>query len=447
MARVIEPFQSFVSSQTGSGWLLLAATGLAIFIANSPWAEHYDELRHVQIGAMLDEGILSLSLQHWVNDGLMALFFFLLGLELKREFLVGRLSSPRQAASVVTAAIGGMALPALLFLLVAEDTEVRRAWGIPMATDTAFALMILVFLRDRVPLAARAFLVGLAIIDDLGAILVIALVYSGDLDPTRLPLVLASFAMLVLLNLGGVRRSWPYLALGLVLWAGFMDLGLHGTLAGVVVALLAPVKPAVSREHFQKVIRRRLSGFRKKHDPDAASILEAPDQHDAAEDVLEVAKDATVPLKRWERQLEGPVSYAVVPLFAFFNAGVSLDPSAVALAWQSELSLAIGLGLLAGKPLGILVGVGLGRVTGLARPPDGLNGRHLAGLGLLGGIGFTMSLFISALSFGDGTMLEIAKQAVIATSLLAGMTGYVVLRIAPAANDGDTARGESTGAK
>ncbi len=430
--RLLEPFHGFVASQSGSGWLLLAATVLAVLLANSPWAGAYFDARALSLGLTIAGSALTLTLEHWVNDGLMAIFFLLLGLELKREFLVGQLSRPGQAGSVLAAAVGGMLVPAGLFLAAVSDAGMRQAWAIPMATDTAFALMILVFLRDRVPLAARAFLVGLAIVDDLGAILVIALFYTSELAVENLHTAALIVAALALMNLSGVRRGWLYALVGVALWLSFLAVGFHGTLAGVVVALFAPVKPAIGRDRFLSLAGRKLSGFRTEHDPEAKTILEAPDQHDSAQRLLEAARDATVPLKRWEQQLEKPVSYLVVPVFALVNAGVILDGDAVALAWQSELSLGILLGLLLGKPLGILAGAWLGRLTGLAEPPPELTSRHLLGLGLLGGIGFTMSLFIASLSFGGGDLLDVAKQAIMATSLLAGISGFLVLRTAPA---------------
>jgi len=429
--RLTESFRSFVDSQSGSGWLLLSATALALFVSNSPWADHYFAARELSFGVALPDVTWRMSLEHWVNDGLMALFFLLLGLELKRECLVGQLSQPGQAASVLAAALGGMLIPAILFLSVVAEMPARQAWAIPMATDTAFALMILVFLRDRVPLAARAFLVGLAIVDDLGAILVIAFFYTADLRTEYLPATLSIVLALTLLNLAGVRRGWIYGMVGMGLWLSFMAIGLHGTLAGVVVALFAPVKPAISRSRFVRLAGRRLSGFEDKHDPKAETILEAPDQHASAQDVLRAARDATVPLKRWEHQLETPVSYVVIPIFAFVNAGVAFNAEAISRAWQHELSAGILLGLLLGKPLGILAGTGVGHLTGLAAPPAGLSRGHLVGLGLLGGIGFTMSLFISSLSFDDRALLDIAKQAIIATSLMAGICGYLVLRFSP----------------
>jgi NhaA family Na+:H+ antiporter len=425
-----EPFRDFVTTQSGSGWLLLGTTVLAIAFANSPWSARYFSVLHIELGVILMDHEVTLSLQHWVNDGLMAIFFFLLGLELKRELLVGQLSELRRTASVLCAAAGGMLVPAALFMTIGSADPIRAGWAIPLATDTAFALTLLVLLGRHVPTAARAFLVGLAIVDDLGAILVIALAYTSDFDVSLVAPAAGVIAALVLLNLIGVRGGFAYFVLGVVLWLLFLAMGLHGTLAGVVVALTAPVRPAIPRRAFVDVLMGRLRRFDERHDADTQTILEQPEQQVIADDIRHAAEQATAPLQRWERRLERPVSFIIVPLFAALNAGVVLDGAAIAAAWASPLSLAILAGLLIGKPAGIVLGVWLGRLAGFADLPSDLSWRHVIGLGLLGGIGFTMSLFIATLSYGDAhpELLEIAKQSVIGTSLCAGLLGFAWLR-------------------
>ena len=358
----------------------------------------------------------------------MALFFFLLGLEMKRELLVGELRSSRKAISVMFAAAGGMLVPAALFLLVA-DPSVSAGWAIPVATDTAFALMILVLLADRIPAAARAFLVGLAIIDDLGAISVIALFYTSSLDTAYLAPAVACIALLIGFNICGIRNALPYAIVGIVLWGLFAQLGLHGTMTGVVVAFTAPVRPQLPRHHFIKNVLHRTGRFAANHTTGTESIFQQPEQQEIAEEVARDAKRATAPLVRWESSLEKPVSFVIVPLFAFMNAGVPLPWGSFGEASWSTLSSAILIGLLVGKPLGILIGLFIGRVLGLADLPAGMNWRHALGIGVLGGIGFTMSLFIATLSFGGGSaMLDLAKISVIGSSFLAGIIGYCWLR-------------------
>ena len=409
--------------------MLIGALLVALGLANSSLAPIYFEFLHFEFGLTLAGRNFAMSLQHWVNDGLMALFFFLVGLELKRELLVGRLSDFKRATSVLCAALGGIVVPAMFFLLLGDTAEIRNGWAVPVATDTAFALMVLVLLGDRVPATARAFLVGLAIVDDVGAILIIAFAYTTEFNTgVLLPAILAG-GMMVGMNMTGVRSGVPYLIAGAVLWFLFLQLGLHGTLAGVVVALLAPVRPALARPTFVGLLRQKVRRFEKAHDDETTSILEQPEQQEIANDVLRVAEKATVPLNRWESRLEKPISFVVMPLFALMNAGVVLSGSTIQAAWASDLSTLIFLGLVVGKPVGILVGIGLGKIAGIASLPTPLTWGHLTGIGLLGGIGFTMSLFIATLSFGEGSMLlDIAKQAIIVTSLCAGILGYAWLR-------------------
>ena len=407
----------------------MAALLIAVTLANSTLAPMYFEFLHIEFSLSLADSSLAMSLQHWVNDGLMALFFFLLGLELKRELLVGRLSQLGRATSVLCAALGGIAIPAIVFLALGDSAGIRNGWAIPVATDTAFALMILVLLGDRVPATARAFLVGLAIVDDIGAILIIAFAYTTELNTGFLLPAAITVAVLAGMNMVGVRSGLPYLMAGAVLWWLFMQLGLHGTLTGVVVALAAPVRPALPRPTFVELLRRKVRRFEDEHDEETSSILEQPEQHEVAHDVLRVAEKATAPLNRWETRMEKPISFVVMPLFAFMNAGVVLSSDAIQAAWASDLSIAIFFGLLVGKPLGILLGIGLGKILGVASLPTPLTWGHIAGIGLLGGIGFTMSLFIATLSFGEGSaLLEIAKQTIIVTSLCAGLLGYAWLR-------------------
>lgn len=426
---IAEPLVEFVNTQSASGWVLLAATVVAVGLANSIWGLHYFEFIHLELGVSFAGERIAMSLQHWVNDGLMAFFFFLLGLELKRELLVGRLKEFKPAASVLCAAIGGIVLPALLFLSISESAEVRDGWAIPVATDTAFALMVLVLLGDRIPSAARAFLVGLAIVDDLGAILIIAFAYTSELNTALWLPIMLTLGFLITLNLVGVRNGLVYLLTGCVLWWLLTRVGLHGTLTGVIVALAAPVRPALPRPTFIKQLKRKVRLFEKEQDSETDSILEQPKQQQLAHDVLKVAEKATTPLNRWETRLGKPISFLVMPLFAFMNAGVLLTDGALQNAWNSDLSWAIFGGLLLGKPVGIMLGIWLGTSTGLAALPKDLTWRHVLGIGVLGGIGFTMSLFIATLSFGANTgLLAIAKQAVMVTSLCAGLLGYAWLR-------------------
>jgi NhaA family Na+:H+ antiporter len=427
--RLTDPFRGFIRAQSASGWVLLSATFVAMLLANSFAAADYFELTQLEFGLTLGEFSLSMSLQHWVNDGLMALFFFLLGLELKREFLVGKLSGLKRASAPLFAAAGGMALPAGLFLFVADSEVIRNGWAIPVATDTAFAITLLKLLGKQVPTSARAFLVGLAIIDDLGAIMVIAIAYTSDFNSAFVLPTLVTLAVLVTLNLAGVRRGLPYLLVGVVLWFLFLKMGLHGTLTGVVVALAAPVRPQIARTTFLTALKEKLWHFEDTHDAETDNVFQQPEQQLIAHDIARVAEKANVPLSRWESRLEQPISFIVMPLFALMNAGLAISTQSLNATTSSDLGLAIALGLLIGKPGGILGGMWLGARFGWVELPQGLSWRHILGLGLLGSIGFTMSLFIGHLSFDSAEeLLEIAKLSVIVTSFVGGLLGYSWLR-------------------
>jgi NhaA family Na+:H+ antiporter len=428
VAPVSDPFREFVNAQSSWGWLLLATTVLALGLANSGWSSFYFAFLHTDLGFILGKIQATRTLQHWVNDGLMALFFFLLGLELKRELLVGRLSDLREAGSVLSAAAGGMIVPAAIFIVI-SGPDVSEGWAIPMATDTAFALMILTLLGDRVPATARAFLVGLAIVDDLGAIIVIASAYTSDFDLILLAPSLFCLVILAGLNLTGIRAGTPYLVVGIALWVVLTQLGLHGTLAGVLVALAAPVRAELPRSSFLNRLQHRAEHFEEEHDNNTSTIFGQPNQQQITQDVALDAKRASSPLARWEANLEKPINFGVVPLFAFMNAGVAVDGDSMYAPLSNSLSMGIVAGLLVGKPIGILLGLWLGKLVGVAHLPSGMTWRHAFGVGLLGGIGFTMSLLVATLSFGVGTPhLELAKQTVILASVLAGTAGYCWFR-------------------
>ena len=416
--------------------MLLSTTFLAMAVANSAAGDIYLKFIHLDFGVLLDKYSLSMSLRHWVNDGLMALFFFLLGLELKREFLVGKLSGLKRATALLFAAAGGMLVPAAVFLMIADGESIRNGWAIPVATDTAFALTLLTLLGKQIPTSARAFLVGLAIIDDLGAILVIAIAYTSDFNTTYLLPTLLTLAALASLNLVGIRRGLPYVLVGTILWFLFLKMGLHGTLTGVLVALAAPVRPQIARKTFLEALKDKVWRFEDAHNEASKNVFEQPEQLELAHDIAQVAEKATVPLNRWESRLEKPISFVVIPIFAFMNAGIMLSTDALSTAWSSSLGLAIAFGLLIGKPTGILTGLWLGQSLGWVEMPKGLSWRHILGLGMLASIGFTMSLFIANLSFGDTTgLLDIAKLSVIMTSVLGGLIGYAWLRWACPAED------------
>jgi NhaA family Na+:H+ antiporter len=431
--RVLRPFQRFFATAAAGGLVLLACTAVALALANSPWAGAYHHLWELPLTVGVPGFGLTLSLHHWVNDALMAVFFFLVGLEIKREVLVGELASLRSAALPVAAAVGGMVVPALLYAAVNAGGPGAAGWGVPMATDIAFALGILALLGDRVPSGLRVFLAALAIADDLGAVLVIAFFYTGALDWGALGGAAAALAVLVGLNRAGARRPLTYVLLGVGLWLFVLASGVHATIAGVLLALTVPARTRISEDEFLARAERSLAEFRAADEPGTTVLTNHG--HQAALQELESAADAAqAPLQRMEHALHGFVAFFVMPVFALANAGVPLG-GGVGAALGSPVALGIALGLVVGKPVGIFLASYAAVRAGAADLPAGVAWRHVHGAGWLGGIGFTMSLFVAGLAFTDPAMLDVAKLGVLGASVMAGLVGYTLLRRARVAPD------------
>jgi NhaA family Na+:H+ antiporter len=424
--RVLGPFKRFFSTAAAGGLVLLAFTAIALVWANSPWADAYHHLWEVPVTVGTPGFGLTLSLHHWVNDGLMAVFFFLVGLEIKREVLVGELASRRQAALPVAAALGGMIVPAALYTVVNAGGSGAAGWGVPMATDIAFALGVLALLGDRVPSGLRVFLAALAIADDLGAVLVIALAYTSALNWAALGGVGAVLAVLVGLNRAGARRPATYALLGVVLWLCMRASGVHATVAGVLLALTVPARTRIREDEFIARVEAGLVAFRAADEP-GVTVLTS-EGHQAAIQELESACEAVqTPLQKMEHALNRVVAFVVMPIFALANAGVPLG-GGVGAAMRSPIALGVVLGLVLGKPLGILLASYLAVRVGAADLPAGVAWRQLHGVGWLGGIGFTMSLFIAGLAFADPAVLDTAKLGVLGASVTAGLIGYALLQ-------------------
>lgn len=399
--KLLSPFEQFFSSQA-SGGIVLIATALVAFIwANTPWRESYFNLRELPLTLTVGSYSLSHGLYWWVNDLLMALFFLLVGLEIKRELLTGELSSPRKASLALFAALGGMLLPAGLYLLVNAGGPGAAGWGIPMATDIAFALGVLALLGNRVPLGLKVLLSALAIVDDLGAVLVIAAFYTGSLNLMTLALTGGVWALALALNALGVRHLGIYAALGAALWLLTLASGLHPTIAGVLLALTIPLgRTGGTVPELKAAITGGTSEER-------AAYLSA------LEDQLH---DAQSPLHRLEHGLHPWAAYLILPLFAFFNAGVGVSGGSL-----DRVTLGIVLGLLLGKPLGVTAFAWLAVRLRLASLPEGATWPGVLGLGLLAGIGFTMALFITGLAFETPAQLSAAKLGVLAASVVAAL--------------------------
>jgi NhaA family Na+:H+ antiporter len=419
--KLASPFVQFAANESAGGLILVACALAAMVWANSPVSSGYFSLLNQHLAVGLDgHGILDQSIGHWINDGLMAVFFLLVGLEIKREMLVGELRTMRLAALPMMAALGGMLVPALIYLAFNQGTASAQGWGVPMATDIAFALGLLGLLGSRVPLALKVFLTALAIVDDLGAVLVIALFYTSRLDLPALGFAAGAVGFLFLLNALGVRQIVPYLLVGIVVWFLVLKSGIHATVAGIMVAAAIPAKSRLSLDEFAREGKQ----FLKKLESDDEG---GPDDDEAALYALSKSvASAESPLHRLEHLLHPWVAFFIVPLFALANAGVPLPPDLA-----GTLRQPVTLGIVTGLVLGKFVGVGgfawLAVKLRLADLPEGVSWKHITGAACLAGVGFTMSLFIAVLAFSTPESLGGAKIGILAASVIAGTVGLALL--------------------
>ena len=426
---VLQPLQSLMQVEISSVVVILVATVAALVAANSPLAELYAHLWETVIS--VDVGgvhLLELSLHEVVNDGLMTLFFLLVSLEIKREMVFGDLRDPRAAALPIVAAVGGMVLPALIYTAFNAGTPAITGWGIPMATDIAFAVALLTSLGSRVPLGARLFLLTLAIVDDLGAILVIAVFYSGGIVIGWLFASLATVVAAIMLQRVRVRAMWVYIALGVVGWYALHESGVHATLIGVAFGLVTPAYALLPPDQFPAVATRLVDEVVHRNDDGTVTA----DEHEANDHTLRelkrLSRETQSPLHRNEVALAPYVAFAIVPLFAFANAGLPY-PDVPVSQWLSDpVVLGVAIGLVLGKTLGIFGAAWLTVRTGLARYPTGMGQGHLLGVSLTAGIGFTVALFVANLAFTDGSTVELAKLGIILGSVTAAVGGYLLLR-------------------
>lgn len=439
--RILDPFQEFIQKQkTASIWLLIC-TFAALGLVNSSYSDAYLDLFHTQLGLILGSSSFSMSLSHWINEALMALFFFLLGMEIKREVLVGDIREFDKLVPIGFAAIGGMVVPASIYYLFNGGTEYESGWGITMATDAAFAIGILALLGKKIPVSAFTFLTALAILDDLGAILVITLFYSESVDLYYLGISLSIFFLLGLCNISGIRRPSIYLCIGIFLWAAMLKSGIHATVAGILVAISVPAraarKPSWFLEYTSGLINKfsRLEQTKEEDTP----ILGDSEQHEVVEKIKDASEIASTPLKRWEGAFEHPVALLVLPIFALANAGVPIKGIGLASAWSDPLVLGIVLGLVVGKCLGISLFTWVALKLGFGSLPEGLTMKHVVGLGFLGGIGFTMSIFIANLGFDSmAQTLNNAKFSILIGSFAAGAAAFAWFSIISKSSEDDT---------
>jgi NhaA family Na+:H+ antiporter len=425
--KLLSPFGEFLQQEASSGILLLAATIIALVWANSLWKESYQALWANKLTIGYSGFELSKPLLLWINDGLMAVFFFVVGLEIKREVLIGELASLRKAVLPVAAALGGMVFPALIYAAFNRGGEGSAGWGIPMATDIAFALGVLALLGRRIPVSLKVFLTAVAVVDDLGAVLVIALFYTSQIAWTSLGIAALFLLLLVIANLLGVRSPLVYAILGIGLWVAFLRSGVHATVAGVLLAMTIPSQARIKRTELVRHSRTIINEF-EKADKGADHLNST--QRAALQTLEELAQHAEAPLQRFEHNLHPWVAYAIMPIFALANAGVALGSGFLS-AVASPISLGVILGLIIGKQVGITAFSWLVVRSGLADLPQGVSWQHIYGVSWLAGIGFTMSLFISSLAFGESAALEMAKAGILLASIIAGLAGFSLLRRIP----------------
>ena len=425
ITQLMRPVQRFMHEEASSGIVLFVAAVVALIWANSPWYHVYDELLKTPITIGFDHWAIDETLHHWVDDGLMAVFFFVVGLEIKRAVIVGELSSVRRAALPIFAALGGMIVPALIYVAFNAEGEASRGWGVPMATDIAFSLGVLSLLRTRAPLPLKVFLAAFAIIDDIGAVIVIAVFYTGDIAWGNLGIGAIFLAVLVVVGRLGIRHPLVYAVLGAAVWLAFLYSGVHATVAGVLVAATIPIRVRVDPAGFLARGRDLLLVFERSgeygHEDETSS-----EQRAILKELEDTAQEMQSPLQRFENALHPWVAFVIMPLFALSNAGVRIEGDFFA-ALTHPVTIGIVLGLVIGKQVGVTLFSWAAVRFGFAALPYGVTWLQFYGVALLGGIGFTMSLFITNLAFTTQALSTEAKIGILLGSAISGVIGYLVL--------------------
>jgi len=423
--KIIAPVSRFIHLEYTSGIVLLFSVIIAIIWANSGWDELYHHIWEIDFSIGFDTYVLKHPLHIWINDGLMAIFFFVIGLELKREFMDGELSSFRKAILPMSAALGGMIVPALIYFAINKGSDADHGWGIPMATDIAFALALLSMAGKHVPTSVKVFLSALAVADDLGAVLVIAFFYTSGVDFSALGIAGVFLVVLIAGNRLGIRSSAFYLIIGIGVWIGFLLSGVHATIAGVLVAFTIPAVTKIDEVIYSSNLKKLTYEF--EQEIPSNSTLTTPQQHQTIQHVKNLSMAAETPLQKIEHALHPWVAFGIMPLFALANSGIVIGADFLS-SIINPVSIGVTAGLVVGKFAGILFFTWLMVRTGIGALPEGANWRHIFGVALLGGIGFTMSLFISGLAFKDPEFVDQAKYGILIASVLAGIMGSLVLR-------------------
>ena len=441
--KVLTPLEDFIHRQTTSAILLMLCAGMALYLANSRWDTAYHHILESPFTIGFQNFFLSMSLHHWVNDGLMTLFFFVVGLELKREILVGELADLQGALLPIIAAVGGMLIPALIYMGFNPQGHSFDGWGIPMATDIAFALGTLALLGDRVPKSLMTFLVALAIVDDLGAVLVIALFYTETLNWTALGAVALLWGCLISLNLGGIRQSFPYMLLGMLLWLAMLKSGVHATLAGIFLAFSIPMRPKYDPHRFLFHVSTMLEQIRDSFNKEP-NIIKNEAMRSRMSALSEGVQLVQAPAQILEHKMHLPSAYLIIPVFSLANAGIPIEWASLDNSIMNPVTFGIVAGLVAGKLVGVAGFTWIAVRLGLCRLPHGLNFKHIVGVGLMAGIGFTMSIFIAELGFAHHPEdLLMAKTGILLASLIAGVSGFAWLYLSHKFNENNQSNTES----
>ena len=423
--KIMAPVSRFIHLEYTSGIVLLISVVIAIAWANSPFHEFYEHLWHINFSVGFDKFLLSHPLHIWINDGLMAIFFFVIGLELKREFMEGELSSLQKASLPMTAALGGMLVPAVIYFVINKGTHAAHGWGIPMATDIAFALALLSMASKHIPVSVKIFLSALAVADDLGAVLVIAFFYTEQINFMPLAIGAGFLILLMVGNRMGIRSALFYLLLGIGAWIGFLLSGVHATIAGVLVAFTIPAVTRIDEQIYSSNLRKLSYDF-EADIPQRGSLI-TPLQNKTIQKVKTLSMAAETPLQTIEHALHPWVAFGIMPLFALANAGIVITSDFFS-SIINPVSIGVAAGLIVGKFTGILLFCWIMVRYKISSLPEGANWKHIAGVALLAGIGFTMSLFISGLAFGDPVLINQAKYGILIASIIAGILGTIVLK-------------------
>lgn len=426
--QIILPIMQFMNQEKSGGVILALSVIIALFLANSPWRNEYQEFFHQHFGFVFNgQSFFNFSLVHWINDGLMSMFFFVVGLELKGEFISGELRDLRKVTLPVAAAVFGMLFPAAIYLMLNQGTPVAHGWGIPMATDIAFALAVVYLLGDRVPVSLKVFLTTLAIVDDLGSVVMIAFFYTSEISMMNIGIGFSFLAVMFIGNKLGVKNIWFYGVLGIGgVWVSFLVSGVHATIAAVLSAMVIPADSSIAESAFLSRIRKQIRRF-EEADSNDVRMLE-PGQVRIISRVKEDAVGAIPPLQRLEHSMHPFVSFVIMPVFALANAGVSFIDMDMASLFNNHVAVGVMCGLLLGKPLGVLSSVWLMTRLKWGRRSSEMTWRRLTGLGFLASIGFTMSMFITTLAFQNPDNYAQAKVGIFAASVLGGFIGYLLLK-------------------